>query len=144
MSTTMDRDVAVAYAAKGKTPLMAAVAYQRLSYIQFLVEHGADCGALDNQGMSLLHIAAWFGHQDVLDFLLKNEAALKHLEVKDSDGRTPLLVASFRASTACCELLHAAGANVDVVDGRNNRPAALAGRVGRRKSKELCKCRSPP
>ena len=62
---------------------------------------------------------------------------LTHLETKNAEGRTPILVASFRSSAACCELLHAAGASVDVVDNRGNKPAELAGRVGRENSKEL-------
>ena len=124
----------------GKTPLMIAVAFRRLTYIKFFVENGANLQALDKQGMSLLHLAVWYSHQQVLEYLLKDPAAagvLSHLETKDNEGRTPLLIASFRASKACCEILHAAGADVNVEDNRHNKPAELAGRLGRRSSKEL-------
>ena len=51
----------------GKTPLMIAVAFRRMNYIKFFVENGADVQALDKQGMSLLHIACWYGHKEVLE-----------------------------------------------------------------------------
>ena len=51
----------------GKTPLMIAVAFRRMHYIKFFVENGADVQALDKQGMSLLHIACWYGHKEVLE-----------------------------------------------------------------------------
>jgi ankyrin repeat protein len=122
---------------KGKTPLMIAIAFQRHNLIAYLIENGADVKALDGEGMSILHIACWFGHLEVLENLVKQKPCLEHLETRDNDQRTPLLVASFRASAAVCQLLQSVGANTTVEDKRNNKPADLAGRVGRRKSKEL-------
>jgi len=122
----------------GKTPLMIAIAFQRHNLIAYLIENGADLKALDGQGMSMLHIACWFGHLEVLENLVKQKVLLDtHIETRDNDQRTPLLVASFRASAAVCQLLQSVGANCSVEDKRNNKPADLAGRVGRRKSKEL-------
>jgi len=39
-----------------------------MNYIKFFAEHGADASAIDTQGMSLLHIASWYGHQDALEY----------------------------------------------------------------------------
>ena len=76
---------------KGKTPLMIAVAFQRHELIAYFIENGADVKArdgpgraqcpmpnaqcmgdsaldiqaLDGEGMSILHIACWFGHLEV-------------------------------------------------------------------------------
>ena len=73
----------------------------------------------------------------MLKNLVKQKACLEHLETRDNDQRTPLLVASFRSSAEVCQLLQSVGADVSVEDKRANKPAELAGRVGRRKSKEL-------
>ena len=73
----------------------------------------------------------------MLKNLVKQKACLEHLETRDKDQRTPLLVASFRSSAEVCQLLQSVGADISVEDKRANKPAELAGRVGRRKSKEL-------
>ena len=73
----------------------------------------------------------------MLKNLVKQKACLEHLETRDNDQRTPLLVASFRSSAEVCQLLQSVGADISVEDKRANKPAELAGRVGRRKSKEL-------
>ena len=97
----------------------------------------ADLTVVDKTGMSLLHIACWSGHADVLEFLLQHKETLKHLETRNEQGRTPMHVASFRAPSSCCVLLREAGANPAVEDHRCNKPAHLAGRVGRRNNKGL-------
>lgn len=119
---------------------MISVVYGRLTYVKLFVQFRADVKVLDAQGKSLLHIAAWNGHHEVLDYLLKSsecKAILEHLECCDADGRTPLHIAGFRSPSSCCEILLEAGADASKTDKRDAKPAELAGRVGRKKSKEL-------
>lgn len=54
----------------------------------------------------------------------------EQLEAKDAEGRTPLMVATYRHHTATAKLLTAAGANVNAQDHMLNSPFLYAGAEG--------------
>lgn len=122
-----------------------------------LVKRGVDPDTVDEQGNTLLILAARDGHLDTVDALLKFRpkvghrnaagdsalmlAALKgHAEVADRllgagapvnhDGWTPLMYAAFEGHKAIVERLLAAGADVNALAPNKSNALMLAARNG--------------
>jgi len=110
--------------------------------VGLLNEAGADLRVVNpRDGSILLHEACWAGHVEMVEQLLATGQFGDLLETIDHTGRTPLHVAAFRSPMAVCTALVGAGASASVMDKRLNTPSNLAGRMGRRNSKEyLVKC----
>ncbi|XP_037550368.1 protein phosphatase 1 regulatory subunit 16A [Nematolebias whitei] len=81
-----------------------------LADVQALVQSDADLNAQDNNGATLLHIAAANGYMSVAEQLMENRV---QLELKDSDGWTPLHAAACWGQIEVVELLVAHGANLN-------------------------------
>jgi len=69
--------------------------------------NGSDVNAADYDGRTPLHIAASYGHVDVVDWLVEHGAVL---DCRDSFGLTPLAEAMRLEQTACAKKLAALGA----------------------------------
>jgi ankyrin repeat protein len=89
--------------ALGTTPLMAAAGIgwakgqtfnrtdgELLEAVKFCVEHGADVNAVNSNGWTALHGAANRGSDAIVAYLAEKGA---RLDVKDSEGRTPMTFA---------------------------------------------------
>ncbi|KAJ8279915.1 hypothetical protein COCON_G00069810 [Conger conger] len=83
---------------------------EMLADVRSLIQSGADLNAQDQQGATLLHIAAANGYQAVGELLLEQRA---QVEQKDSDGWTPLHAASCWAQIQMVELLVAHGGSLN-------------------------------
>ena len=110
---------------EGTTPLMFATGVGRvfghtpitesdaLETVRWLVEHGSDVDAANNEGTTALHGAAIYGHDTIVKFLVANGA---HVNARDKSGRTPLNIAqgfhqsgSFRVNERTAALLRQLG-----------------------------------
>ncbi|MBN3274518.1 PP16A phosphatase, partial [Polyodon spathula] len=83
---------------------------QMVADIRALIQAGCDLNAQDENGTSLLHIAAANGYQSSAELLLEHKA---RVEVRDSDGWSPLHAASCWGQIQIVELLVANGANLN-------------------------------
>lgn len=79
--------------------------------------------AKNEKGMTLLHSAAAFGHQAIVEFLITNGA---DLNVINNKKQTPLHLAAARGQIAVAELLATRGANVNAFDDSGLTPMDVA------------------
>ena len=73
---------------RGHTPLVCAAEKGRLYIVKMLINKGANVNFKDITNVTALHGAAYFGHVEVCEFLIKKTEA--DLEAKDTENRTPL------------------------------------------------------
>ncbi|KAH9630814.1 hypothetical protein HF086_001042, partial [Spodoptera exigua] len=97
--------------ADGLTPLHLAVVHGNVPLVQTLLAAGADVNARDDEHHTVVH---WATALEVLRALVKEGGA--SVDVRDADGRTPLLWAASAGSAAAVLALHQAGAKVDDAD----------------------------
>merc|ERR1719479_78382 len=92
---------------KGITPLGYAVGANRIAVVKLLLDNRANPYAVDSNGNSGLHYAAGYGRKELLEYLLKVGAAVSQA---NSQGQTPLTVATQNRQDACIQVLKAHGA----------------------------------
>lgn len=95
----------------GLHPLHICAAQGHLAACQALIEHDADVAACQNSpGLSPLSMACLSGHREVVRLLVCASAPISSPEL---DGASPLLRAAERDFPGICEVLIAAGADVN-------------------------------
>lgn len=124
-------------AAHWETPLLSALTDGRLSAAHELVNQGADVNALsmtDEHGpdglfvFSALHMMVSRRNRSGVDFLLGMKA---DVNLRSSDGSTPITFAAEKDDGVGVMRLLAAGAEKDIVDFRGRRPVDFAGQMTR-------------
>ncbi|CAF3656344.1 unnamed protein product [Rotaria sp. Silwood1] len=105
------------------TPLMCACASNHPSTCAFLLSHGAYLCAMNDQGMTVLHIAAFLGSLPIIHELLNSsvddEIILKMLNQGDHKNQTPLFYACIEGHIDVALTLLHAGANAYHLDNDN-------------------------
>lgn len=98
--------------AHGETALLHASWKGHLAAVQWLIAHGA---AVNRQGKtwSALHYAAFAGHADIVDFLLKQHA---DSNAPSPNGSTPLMMAAREGKGNVATALLAAGAQGSITN----------------------------
>jgi hypothetical protein len=92
---------------KGITPLGYAIGANRIAVVKLLLDSRANPFAVDASGNSGLHYAAGYGRKELVEYLLKVGASVGQA---NSQGLTPLAVATTNRQEAVLEVLRAHGA----------------------------------
>jgi len=129
----------------GKSAIFHAAECHHDELVDLFLKRGADPLAQSGTKMTILHHAVQSAkdekHVKVVETILQHErvAPVKKqlLHTAEKDGRTPILIASFKAIDAITNLLLKEGADPTVTDANGLDAVALATRAGRKKSKEL-------
>jgi len=96
----------------GSTALHWAMDKGDTELIEWLIEDGADIHMKDYNGWTPLHrVAAVGGHKDAAALLIKHGA---HLNLRDKDGKTVLMIAVVNGHQGLVELLLESGADLTV------------------------------
>jgi ankyrin repeat protein len=97
----------------GSTPLMWAAFEGDVDEAARLIKEGADVNAMNNYGVTALHLAADTANTELIRLLLKAGA---DPESPNPDGETALHVVARSGNVEAAKLLLKAGANVDAVE----------------------------
>ena len=92
---------------------------------RLLADSPADVNAYSADGWTPLHLAAFFGHAKIVEFLLAHEADVT-ARSRNPNGNTPLHAALAANQKMAAALLIGHGADLDAVDAGGWRPLHLA------------------
>ncbi|XP_077992722.1 poly [ADP-ribose] polymerase tankyrase-2-like [Glandiceps talaboti] len=104
------------------TPLHFAAGYNRVTVVEYLLQHGADVHAKDKGGLVPLHNACSYGHYEVTELLVKHGAVVN---VADLWKFTPLHEAAAKGKYEICKLLLKHGADAHKKNRDGNTPLDL-------------------
>ncbi|XP_036428039.1 poly [ADP-ribose] polymerase tankyrase-2 isoform X2 [Colossoma macropomum] len=104
------------------TPLHFAAGYNRVSVVEYLLQHGADVHAKDKGGLVPLHNACSYGHYEVAELLVIHGAVIN---VADLWKFTPLHEAAAKGKYEICKLLLQHGADPTKKNRDGNTPLDL-------------------
>ncbi|XP_046888097.1 poly [ADP-ribose] polymerase tankyrase-2-like isoform X2 [Hypomesus transpacificus] len=104
------------------TPLHFAAGYNRVSVVDYLLQHGADVHAKDKGGLVPLHNACSYGHYEVAELLVIHGAVVN---VADLWKFTPLHEAAAKGKYEICKLLLQHGADPTKRNSDGNTPLDL-------------------
>ncbi|NXL95357.1 TNKS2 protein, partial [Alectura lathami] len=96
--------------------------YNRVSVVEYLLQHGADVHAKDKGGLVPLHNACSYGHYEVAELLVKHGAVVN---VADLWKFTPLHEAAAKGKYEICKLLLQHGADPTKKNRDGNTPLDL-------------------
>lgn len=112
----------------GMSPLHAAASTGSVECVTVLLEYGDDVNERHDD-MSALHLAAFYGHVDMLKLLISKGCQVSWCSRRS--GETPLHRAAVRGHTECVRVLLDSGAVIDAKDSMGNTPLHQASFFGR-------------
>ena len=120
------RDIANLLVARGATlTLFEACAAGEFDRAERLVAEGSAVGAYSDDGWTPLHLASFFGHAKIVEFLI-GHAADTAARSRNANGNTPLHAALAGNHKMVAGVLLGAGADVNAADAAGWRPLHLA------------------
>ncbi|KAJ2263679.1 ATP-dependent RNA helicase [Coemansia sp. RSA 376] len=99
---------------RGNTALHHAAAAGYAKCVDHLLSSGAVAICQNNEGVSPIHYAAYHGHKDIIIRILHHASSVVNL--CDSTGKTPLMLAAFRGRTQAVSALLKGLSNVNIQD----------------------------
>ncbi|BFZ22633.1 hypothetical protein BsWGS_25672 [Bradybaena similaris] len=103
----------------GMTAAMYASDLGLHNFLHTLAEHKADLNAVNDQGISLLMLAARWDKFECVQYLL-DPSHYSHsgpdVNIQDKDGRTALMYAAMHGSLECLNMLIDSGADLNIAD----------------------------
>ena len=96
----------------GYTPVMTAVAKNKVDCMTILVRKGVSLTRRSNDGGNILHIAALNKSKKCMAFLLNHIDLKNVINEKDKEGFTPLLLTVQKRNNECLQLLQDAKASL--------------------------------
>ena len=116
----------------GATPFLRAARYKHESIVKLLLKQGANPGARDDEGQTILHPLTIIPVQPIsgtlVDLLLKHRLLL---DVPTNEGRTPLIYACQSGEQLLAKKLINHGANIQAVDKLGLTPLHWAAYCGK-------------
>ncbi|XP_071098476.1 serine/threonine-protein phosphatase 6 regulatory ankyrin repeat subunit B-like isoform X2 [Haliotis cracherodii] len=109
----------------GSTPLMRAVIGGHISVLKFLMSRSADHTLVDNDGLTLLHLACKYGHLNVV----KHISDRFDINTKNKAGLTCIMTSVLYGKVAVFEYLQSRGADLSLVDNTGDDALYLALKV---------------
>ena len=117
--------------AYNKWALISAVRTGDTETVVDLLGGGVPIDTKDDEGMSLLHLAAWGSHVTTMRLLFRRGCDVDSV---DGGGLTPLHLAAWGGHLTTMRLLFRRGCDVDSVDSRGVTPLHLAAAMGQTKA----------
>jgi hypothetical protein len=124
---------------EGRTPLMKAINHGFLNVVNVLLKRGANVTRKDKNGWTCMHYAVRQAAGEgkfvsILDYILTHSKRHSLVNVKDNEGRTPLMYAAAQANLDIVDKLLLNGADPRIVDdsGRNAAAGSRSADVGAR------------
>lgn len=104
----------------GETPMLLAAKNKQSESVKLLGAYDKDINRQGQNGFTILHWVIIHGDHDLLEELLESETI--DINVKDSEGNTPLVLAASLKRYSCMRLLLKKGATPDI-RGKNKKMA---------------------
>eukprot|EP00042_Codosiga_hollandica_P046978 m.503177 g.503177 ORF g.503177 m.503177 type:complete len:686 (+) comp57343_c0_seq4:69-2126(+) len=115
----------------GYTALMTAVRNGGVERCQLLLDANADPTIPNKVEDTVLHVACFFGYEQVLSFLLTIDSLRQTVNSKNNEGRTPFLVAIRQQDVICAQVLLAFGADPKTPDKAGESALHAAAQIGK-------------
>lgn len=92
------------------------------------MDAGAQINCTDHFGHSALHLACWYGCEDVTEMLIK-QAGINIDEI-DNNGWTALMICAHEMHSSCAKILIDNGANICITDAMGHDAIMMSGYFG--------------
>jgi len=102
--------------------------------IKLLIKQGVDVDAVNDDGQTALHIAAYYGCGIGVELLVKNDA---DIDAKDKWGKTPLHNAAYKHDYEIASLLVSKGADVNATNKDGETPTDTISNYNHRMAQDL-------
>lgn len=106
----------------GASPLHRAVKNGSFGWVEWLIDHGADVNAQDNEGSTPLHLVAEGQDQNIARLL----ASRARSDLPNNDGQIPLHIAAGSANTEVLATILNATSNKNMPDNSGDTPLHIA------------------
>lgn len=105
-----------AFREKKSTNLHHAAESGRAGDVSLLLNLKACPNLIDDKGMTPVHLAAWHGHEKVVQVLVESKDPKVMIDLKDNNKQTALHKAAYKGHDACAKLLLEHGTDKNAVD----------------------------